>query len=141
MSEVDIPLLRKAVEWAEAEAARGDEGLWDQESWMTGSVGGMLEGNIYQEVTCGTSYCVAGWVCQAAGDKFVHNAEHHGMRDSGDTAYPFQSLAPNGNVQFIGNRAQQLLGIGEKDADMLFDDSNSIEDIRRFAESIAGEKL
>jgi nucleotide-binding universal stress UspA family protein len=56
----NIPLLRKAVEWAEAEAAKTDgTSLWDQTIWA-GDTG------------CGTAYCVAGWtVYEAAGRQDV----------------------------------------------------------------------
>lgn len=53
----NIPLLRKAVEWAEAEAAKpNDTGLWNQALWAF-------------DTGCGTAYCIAGWtVYEAAGE-------------------------------------------------------------------------
>ena len=50
----DLPLLRKAVSWAEAEAAKTDgTGLWNQTVYRV-------------DVGCGTAYCIAGWTVYEA---------------------------------------------------------------------------
>jgi hypothetical protein len=56
---VDIPLLRKAVEWAEVEAAKPTE----QCQWYQGA----YDVPAYEvNRKCGTCYCIAGWVCLVA---------------------------------------------------------------------------
>lgn len=112
MSDVNIPLLRKAVEWAEAEAAKPiSEGAWYQK-------------NFIEARTCGTTYCIAGWTLHAHG---WTNEEIMGDDDVAETA-------------------AVLLGIpmwdGEADAGShLFADNNTITDVRRIAEDLAGERL
>jgi hypothetical protein len=57
----NIPLLRKAVEWAEAEAAKPDEQCaWWQGTYEISAV------SLGRE--CGTCYCIAGYVWRIAGD-------------------------------------------------------------------------
>jgi hypothetical protein len=105
-SEVNIPLLRKAVEWAEAEAAKPEGGLWDQ-SWY-----------ITDDNACGTSYCIAGWV------NVQNGAE--GYDQITDTSAAAESLG---------------IPVWRGEDGHLFDGGNSIEDVRRIAEEIAGERL
>lgn len=111
----NIPLLRKAVEWAEAEAAKEDQeqSEWDQLYWR--DVGFRA---------CGTTYCIAGYVCEVSGEEWT----------SGVTT-------ANGAVPRV---AADLLGLGQDDAWALFDAENSIERVREVAERIAeraGERL
>lgn len=126
--EVNIPLLRKAVEWAEAEAAKPFETReWDQTFWALPASPNdpNVCGNPFQsqavldrlrgEVDCGTKFCVAGWIVHAAGEAVLYY----------DAA----------------TRAAELLGVTIDAADALFVADNSIEDVRRIAEELAGERL
>lgn len=55
VTDLDVPLLRKAVDWAAAEAEKPwAQRLWDQRSWEMPSA-------------CGTVYCVAGYVVNLQG--------------------------------------------------------------------------
>jgi hypothetical protein len=147
MSEVNIPLLRKAVEWVEEQDKLPEaEREWDQTTWagarfidpndpslvydsyMLGS------GEYYKTwdeiqrlaeqrgMTCGTAYCVAGWIGQQQ-----------------DSAYK-TTWNPPGKPP-VDDFAQVVLGLTAEQADELFDEGNSAADIRRISESIAGEKL
>lgn len=130
--EVNIPLLRKAVEWAEAEAAKPVvESQWLQESWSMSpeekahaiaTQEGLTDLPAYVErvqeliPVCGTAYCIAGWI----------------------------QLHLEGEVsEEAADVAAEALGIdGYWLADThLFDSANTIEDVRRIAESLAGERL
>jgi hypothetical protein len=125
--QVNIPLLRKAVEWAEAEAAKPErEREWDQGYWVTLPVMRAAELGL-DEAQCGTVYCIAGWTCHAAGEDF--------KRDS-DTL-----LSRTAEDVHISDRAAELLGIDRLAASALFNGGNTIEDVRRIAEEIAGERL
>jgi len=133
MPDVNIPLLRKAVEWAEAEAMKPDELCeWEQTMWVTtpqdqtdsrarlaesGPRGriGWMEKAAMRAPECGTCYCIAGYI--------AHEVEGMAIGGSADEA------------------AGDLLGISTDNADELFNANNTIEDVRRIAESIAGEKL
>ena len=123
-AEVNIPLLRKAVEWAEAEAAKPWEiSEWNQTAWETAPENVVqIDRETWTPISgakkspeCGTCYCVAG---------FIVKSEGASSRRSG-----------------WSRPAADLLGIDLNTADELFDAANSIEDIRRIAESIAGERL
>lgn len=111
---LNVPLLRKAVEWAEAEAAKpeGEFREWDQE-W-------------YRKVTgCGTAYRIGGYVCEVTGHEW----------DITDLGW---STTEAGLVSDV---ARAELGLGPEDGSMLFDSDNTIADIRRIAERIAGGPL
>lgn len=125
--EVNIPLLRKAIEWAEAEAAK-PEALceWAQTMWITPR--GDEQFDVSVEVStltttqrgrspeCGTCFCIAGFV-QFQADGIVD--------------------------ENVAERAAELLGLPASGAQAhpLFAGYNTIDDVRRIAEDIAGERL
>lgn len=111
---VNVPLLRKAVEWAEAEAAKP----WPKSAWNQGSVEAS-PAVLGKDEDCGTCYCIAGYVASLDGiDGRMGVARL-------DYALDRLGLSDDGNV--CGHS--------------LFDAENTIEDVRRIAESIAGERL
>lgn len=119
----NLPLLRKVVEWAAAEAKKpAVDSEWYQEYYTT--AGTLLERS------CGTAYCIAGWVTRQVGGHII------------------TPLAIDGDYE--ATAAMDLLGISAMDAwgnemiDGLFDSMNSIDDIWRIAGDIArrhGEEL
>ena len=133
MNDVNIPLLRKAVEWAEAEAVKPEiDRTWIQGTWITRSwtaAYDMLEevSNIEDHQLkavaehCGTAYCVAGYIGQLLDERYAIVSEVDGVHVS----------------EFV----EQALGLDECDAEALFAGGNSIEDIRILAERFAGERL
>lgn len=139
--QVNIPLLRKAVEWAEAEAAKPDPASreWFQGSWVTygralaedlvedaygegkvdeDSMGAMVEALAPH---CGTAYCIAGYIGQSL-----------------DERYKTTDLVDGVHVSTF---AEQALGAPHREVVRLFDGGNTIKDVRRIAEDIAGERL
>lgn len=115
---VDVPMLRKAVEWAEAEAARPDaECEWYQNRYF---ISGRAIGR-----TCGTAYCIAGYAVSLVDGPDV-------VRDLDHKCWP---------------RAASLLGLTSAESSLdggLFDGCNSIERVREIAGRIAaraGERL
>lgn len=125
----NIPLLRKAVEWVEAEAAKGKDskglplGEWMQGDWVTNKAnlvtyyGTELE----QEHTCGTAFCVAGYVGQLTEPRYAQ----------GDTV----------DGVHVSDFAEKALGLTPGEAISLFSGGNSAENVRSIAERIAGEPL
>jgi hypothetical protein len=123
--EVNIPLLRKAVEWAETEAAKPPELCeWNQGSWVAvvdpmdrQEIGtGYTTKSLGKAQECGTCFCVAGYVVEV-----VDGRTH---------------------VDLIPDRAAELLGIDMYEAMAgLFSTDNTIADVRRIAEDLAGERL
>lgn len=123
LPEPNIPLLRKAVEWAEAEAAKTDGTcLWNQGVWAAST-------------DCGTAHCIAGYVVMAA---------HPGNVTVAESEYGDLDLYVDGEEALWGETAQELLGLTVHERVDLFDGANTITDVRLFAEQIAaraGERL
>lgn len=132
MIDVNIPVLRKAVEWAEAEAAKPYElSEWVQSRYILPSVNdaafsGMLDTDgwawvkddtvrVKKAPECGTAFCIAG--------KIAWDTERNTDYDKAHEI------------------AMDALGIDYHDAGLLFDAHNDIGDIRNIAEEIAGERL
>lgn len=122
LPKFDLPLLRKAVEWAEAEAKLPEtDSQWYQGTWC--SPGSAVER------TCGTAYCIAGFVVS--------------------TQYTFDQMW-EGDVE-ISSTAMEMLGLnyeegvgGSLGTAGLFAAYNDIDDIREIARRIAanhGEEL
>lgn len=121
---LNVPLLRKAVEWVERQAELPErKRTWYQNYWrMTRSFHpGWFE---EQGRDCGTVMCVAGYVCDVSGVQW-------------DDATPDVT----GDGDWVEQRARDLLGIDPVDADDLFNGGNNANDIREIAERIAGQKL
>jgi hypothetical protein len=122
VSGVNVPLLRTAVEWAEAEAAKPAESCqWHQADFVADAE----EVAVYRGVThvdCGTCYCIAGYISQLLDARYA-------------TSYFVDDVSMN-------DFAMTALGIeSETGATALFAPSNTIEDVRRYAEELAGERL
>lgn len=129
--EVNIPLLRKAVEWVEYQAALPESQCeWYQGAWI------MRQNGWYNEATqqwenaeCGTAYCVAGYVAQLVDERFK------------DSQWITES---DGTKAHSSRVAAEALGLPEGrsyDVPQLFAATNTAEDVRRIAEEIAGERL
>ena len=127
MSEVNIPLLRKAVEWVEAEAVKPpDQSEWYQAAWRI-SDGYEIEVDDQLVSHCGTAYCVAGYVGQLVNPEFQKS----------DWLHNEKGLV----VEHVSTVAKEALGLTPFQADRLFDSANSAKRVRRIAEEIAGERL
>ena len=141
MSEVNIPLLRKAVEWAEAEAAKPEI---DRE-WYQGAF--TLDPAEYAWALLDDlpEFCGVGPVMrmEARQDAGGRSAAPCGT----PTASPDTSAEVAGlHTNTYAHDAADLLGIkyngyGKEAGGHLFHTDNSIEDVRRIAEDIAGERL
>jgi hypothetical protein len=116
MKQEMIPNLRKAVEWAEAEAMKPEsDSQWNQ--------GEVYLSPLDSGRSCGSSYCIAGWIV----------ATEYGVTD------PYKAMPKySGGVMPF---AADMLGLDEDERDELFAAENSIQAVRRIAERIAGEKL
>ncbi|MGH3498422.1 MAG: hypothetical protein ACRDP1_13255 [Nocardioidaceae bacterium] len=124
----DLPLLREALEWAEAEAAKpaGDR-QWNQKYYRLTPDQAPLFGHP-KVPACGTTYCLFGWVCYLAGEEWA--SPMNGARLAGDG--------------HVFDRAADLLGLDIDTANRLSHFTNTIDDLRRIAEEIAasvGETL
>lgn len=139
-TDLNVPLLRKAVEWAEAEAAKPREFCeWYQDTWASENEGFFDyydENDTYQtyvkDPSCGTCFCIGGYVAHQTlqpGERIDHSFIYRGDEE----------------IESIAVRAARELGIvttPERAGYLaLFAAGNTIEDVRRHAEELAGERL
>ena len=126
MSDVNVPLLRKAVEWVETEATKPIATReWYQRSWRR-SDGSMVLNEEDEYVShCGTAYCVAGYVGQMLQPQFQHS----------------QWAELDGKSVHVADFASEALGLTGDESERLFHYDNTAQDVRRIAEKIAGEPL
>lgn len=112
--EIDLPLLRKVVDWAAAEDEKPEvEREWYQGTWIAPA--SVLGRN------CGTAYCIAGYV-----------GHLHGF------------VAATRGTEHVADFAQGALGLTDLERAVLFSGGNTIQEIRHYAERIAaraGERL
>lgn len=138
-TKIDIPQLRKIVEWAEAEAAKPRElSNWEQ-GWWVSDDGKWSEYDadgehhiMEKDPSCGTCFCIAGQLafCNLNKGEWLDSDV---VRDEmGD------------EITSVAARALDLLGVTYNQRPQqfpLFSADNSIETIREIAEELAGERL
>jgi hypothetical protein len=138
-TNIDIPQLRKVVEWAEVEAAKPRElSRWEQDWWVSddgewGEYDAHGDYHVMQkDPECGTCFCIAGQLvyCNLNAGEYLDSDTVRNRR---------------GNVvTTVAARALDLLNVtyeGMPSRFPLFSAENSIEDIREIAEELAGERL
>lgn len=138
-TQVNIPLLRKGVEWVEEQAKLSwvEGRAWWQDNWqtpkqyvegfalMTTPPGHMSD---FDRIAagCGTAYCFAGYIGQLLDPRYAESTWVDGLH--------------------VSSFAARALGLEagpdpSAEANRLFRATNTAEDIRRVAEEIAGEPL
>lgn len=123
MTEVNVPLLRKVVEWVEEQnqmpvsEREWDQGVWVRVKWTQ---------ELGQAHACGTAYCLAGYVGQMVDERFTTEpwVEHE-----------------DGSITHVKDVAANALGLTPVQAYWLFRAGNCAATIRTVAEEYAGEKL
>lgn len=125
LPEPNIPLLRKVVEWAEAEAAKPLLGReWNQGNWAV------------KLPSCGTAFCIAG--------KAVFESIPDAELRPGTFIPVHLDLYVDGVLVSWEEKGMEVLGLTEREADALFSGGNDIETVRHYAEWIAqraGDRL
>lgn len=83
-------------------------------------------------ISCGTTACFAGWtVLLNPGDRLL-------VRPSGDAD---DVLTADGQFCSVQARAADLLGLNENEADAVFCDTSTLEDVAEALESITGQRF
>lgn len=127
MNNVNVPLLRKAVEWVEAEAAKPPEVRdWYQAAWVNNWNSVDAATGVH---TCGTTYCVAGYVGQLVDPVYADDAWGHQWEPDVDERV------------HVSKVAQAALGLNDDQARALFNASNTATQVRTLAESFVGGAL
>jgi len=123
--ELDLPLLRKAVEWVQEQAKRpSGEREWIQGAWRVSGL------------ECGTAYCVAGYVANICGSQWM--GDEYLAPEPGDPLGP--CLPDETEVTRVSDRAQKLLGLTRFEANGLFYAENGVEAILLIARDIAADR-
>lgn len=162
MTDVNIPLLRKALEFAEAAAARqvpfegaddpdyieldprtdSSNETWYQGTWASPKVQYVDE---VQDATlehCGTAYCIAGFIAsQQPGYAIETEAVPNLVAPENGKYLVRLNETIDGKSFHHSTVAREALGISKYSAELLFSGGNDINDVRRIAEYIAGERL
>lgn len=131
----NIPLLTQVRDLIQADASKLDMSLWA--SVPVDAV--QLNGGITAKVSCGTTACVAGWTVQLAGDQLLVREDQ--VAESTDTYDVSESVAKNGRVCGIEDRARKLLGLTYEEAGDLFFLDYAEEVVEMLDRLIAGEDI
>ena len=99
---INKDLLRETLAYIEAHPEE-----WDQTKWL-----------------CGTTACFAGRACLLSGDRPVYEI---GPDDESGRVY----FGQDNRRRQVRYRAADLLGLGQHDADVLFDCGCTMDDLRR----------
>lgn len=88
---------------------------------------------------CGTAGCFAGWTCMLSGDKPSTNGGPpiHLLNVGDEASY---ALRPDGQVEYVSDRARALLGIDESLGRSLFAASNTREELGVLVAEIFGPR-
>lgn len=118
-SRVDAERLRHLVAWAESEDAKARAGLpseWNQGIWSN---------------ACGTACCIAGKVALEDGGKPIAIA-----RPCTNATVVSSFRMPDGSEVDTSIYAQSALGLGDHQAEALFESSNDLDRVRRLVDDI-----
>lgn len=117
----NFPLLDQALAWAEREHPKGAL-QWDQGYWFRDLSNGPLLDEYLITNFCNTSCCIAGYVA-------TRNGERPLIEDGLD--YALEVQLPDGSFEDIEVRARALLGLTVREAVRLFEQENTLDDLRR----------
>lgn len=137
MEFINTPLLRKAVEWAEEQAALPEgQSLWLQAWWVipedAKNKGHRDLRKIHNINPCGTAYCIAGRICAIEeGEQALAEGYHRRMGDRGDDAEYREAMRPA-----WAQRAAEYLNVPVTACEVLFRGENRIADVRQAAETL-----
>lgn len=155
---IDVPLLRKAVEWVEEqEALPPRQREWRQSVWRgvafrpAGIVQGPLQAArvVSGGRSCGTTYCVAGYIAEMTGGTWASNDTKSSLYqallaepDEEGAAWAYDSARSDRGPVLIVNasiRATNKLGI--RDDAGLFNGGNTAEGVRSKAQRLVAYYL
>ena len=114
-----------------------DQSHWDQNHWRTGddptvTVNGQRE----LQVTCGTSFCFAGWAVQLGSEHKPRWANVVFLR--ADPEDDRADVVP-GAIIAVDDRARRLLGLTAFQAASLFSGGNNLNDLKARIDRIKEE--
>lgn len=114
----DIERLNRALAHIEAHPEQHDQGVW------------------LRKVDCGTAACLAGWVVI---QEYPEAGFVRDRYDIGNT-YSRVDILPEGKAPLVDEVAFQLLGITSDQADVLFDERNTIGHLKAMRDLLAADE-
>lgn len=131
MTEPNIDLLYKTLDHIETLEAFRAEGVYLKDRWNQGTWA--IQYRDSDGDLCGTACCFAGWAVHLAGDHFVNDV---GCDMEGCDCDEIVAEAPDGNIEHIAERAQELLGLDWRERGRLFNGSNTLDQLREVVAQI-----
>jgi hypothetical protein len=110
---VNAPLMWKVLEHIEAHPEEWDQGFWG------------VQWGVQRD--CTTTYCFAGWACVIGGND---QQQPHLLNDGVRTHLIDETVGGSE----IADEAIELLGIDTDAATVLFDNHNTLDDLRELVE-------
>lgn len=161
MTDQQADLLREAVHRAHKEVANAnldveqtqEAGTWDQSDWGSAEVGvvdtwdtAIMEGyrvNPLPFLTCGTTGCLAGHICNIAGASLIVPEEEYEAAKAYPSSEPISIcavLTPDKRIAEIDEYATEVLGDAyvryNEEGDDLFSGSNTMAEVIEIADTI-----
>lgn len=133
MPKRNVQLLTQVRDLIKTEPEKLDMASWG----LVKEIEGLEHGDTVK-VDCGTTACIAGWAVQLAGDKFLVRGFN---TSAGGGYFVSDSVAKNGRVCNIEDRAQKLLGLTEDEANELFINTPNGDAVDVLDQLIAGEDI
>jgi hypothetical protein len=152
---MNIELLTRVVQWAvdeenpatgTATSPRWDQGVWGASRALSSHVVEPAENNVdlcaqsYVAVKCDSGCCLAGNTTLINGDTFIIEAnEVPTDPNNDDYAVEVSRVLTRDTkaVRRISERATELLGLTDAEADVLFSGGNEIREVVGYADAIA----
>lgn len=142
MTKKRVPDAARAwavMDFIETNPEKHDQGNWFFTEWMeTREEIEKAHADARENNWCGTTACFAGWTSLLAGDRMLSWEER---RNATDRFFSTEiRSADTGRVRSVRERARDLLGLTESQADLLFDGGNSRNELKRLITNIFGPR-
>jgi len=126
----NIELLDEVIDYIEEHPEE-----WSQNSWGSGQGVNPIkqdDGYFAPGTACGTAFCVAGHVANMKGGR-----QRWGKGLLGGLTFISVEVPSSGNFLSVSTFAQLKLGLEREEADVLFDASNTLEQIKEIRDVLA----
>lgn len=122
---------------------------WNQGQWATASVDGTFADRLNKgepqqfelNESCGTSFCVAGWVAALGNQPIRWHHQYGWNRFEGKDVIIGYSANYLQNGESIAKYAQKRLGLNWYQAEMLFDENNTLGQIEALRNEFLEEAI
>ena len=141
----DVSRMKDVVNFIRTHRSAGDQLVWARvespppDSTRKVPVAGeyMLEidASVDELIDCGTTACVAGWTCILNGDTLARALREHQGRVN------YVRVKGEDRHIRIEERAAELLGLSRIESQVVFENTDNIEEVASILSDITGEKI